>query len=102
LDQFPDEWKIQLAWMRQSPPDTPNPGLAFTMRLRQLRALLSEGIQSGDIRLEDPPSLAMLSRYVMDILWMPENIVRAQGKHGALSNARDTVVRGVAERGRRK
>src|ERR1700730_15448417 len=27
LDQFPDEWKIQLAWMRQSPPDTPNPGL---------------------------------------------------------------------------
>ncbi len=102
LDQFPDEWKIQLSWMRQSPPDTPNPGLAFTMRLRQLRALLSEGIQSGDIRIEDPPSLAMLSRCVMDILWMPENIVRAQGKHAALINARDTVVRGVAERGRRK
>ena len=102
LDQFPDEWKIQLAWMRQSPPDTPNPGVAFTMRLRQLRALLSEGIQSGDIRIEDPPSLAMLSRCVMDILWMPENIVRAQGKHAALINARDTVVRGAAERGRRK
>ena len=99
LDQFPDEWKIQLAWMRQSPPDTPNPGLAFTMRLRQLRALLSEGIQSGNIRIEDPPSLAMLSRCVMDILWMPENIVRAQGKHAALVYARDTVVRGVAERG---
>ncbi|OBY29512.1 TetR/AcrR family transcriptional regulator, partial [Mycolicibacter kumamotonensis] len=27
LDQFPDEWKIQLAWMRHSPPDTPNTGL---------------------------------------------------------------------------
>jgi len=90
LDQFPDEWKIQLAWMRQSPPDTPNPGLAFTMRLRQLRALLSEGFQSGDVRIEDPPSLAMLSRCVMDVLWMPENIVRAQGKHAALINARDT------------
>jgi AcrR family transcriptional regulator len=102
LDQFPDEWKIQLAWMRQSPPDTPNPGLAFTMRLRQLRALLSQGIQSGDIRIENPPSLAMLARCVMDILWMPENIVRAQGKHAALINARDTVVRGVAERGGRK
>lgn len=101
LDQFPDEWKIQLAWMRQSPPDTPNPGLAFTMRLRQLRTLLSEGIQSGDIRIEDPPSLAMLSRCVMDVLWMPENIVRAQGKHGALVIARDTVVRGVADRGER-
>jgi AcrR family transcriptional regulator len=98
LDQFPDEWKIQLAWMRQSPPNTPNPGLAFTMRLRQLRTLLSAGIQSGDIRIEDPPSLAMLSRCVMDTLWMPENIVRSQGKHAALVVARDTVVRGVAER----
>ena len=98
LDQFPDEWKIQLAWMRQSPPDTPNPGLAFTMRLRQLRALLSEGIESGDIRIEDSPSLSMLARYVMDILWVPENIVRAQGKHAALLNARDTMVRGAAKR----
>jgi AcrR family transcriptional regulator len=101
LDQFPDEWKIQLAWMRQSPPDTPNPGLAFTMRLRQLRALLSEGIQSGDIRIEDSPSLSMLSRYVMDVLWVPENIVRTQGKHAALVNARDTVVNGAADRGGR-
>jgi AcrR family transcriptional regulator len=98
LDQFPDEWKIQLAWMRQSPPDTPNPGLAFTMRLRQLRSLLSDGIESGDIRIEDAPSLSMLARYVMDVLWVPENIVRAQGKDAALLNARDTVVRGAAER----
>jgi AcrR family transcriptional regulator len=98
LDRFPDEWKIQLAWMRQSPPDTPNPGLAFTLRLRQLRALLTEGIQSGDIRIEDPPALSMLARYVMDVLWVPENIVRSQGKDAALLNARDTVVRGAAER----
>jgi AcrR family transcriptional regulator len=98
LDQFPDEWKIQLAWMRQSPPDTPNPGLAFTMRLKQLKALLSEGIQSADIRIENPPSLAMLSRYVMDLLWVPENIVRTQGKHAALVSARDTLVRGAANR----
>jgi AcrR family transcriptional regulator len=99
LDQFPDEWKIQLAWMRQSPPDTPNPGLAFTMRLRQLKALLAEGIRSGDVRI-DTPSLEMLARCVMDVLWMPENIVRAQGTAAALSCARDTVVRGVAERPR--
>ncbi|MCV7398895.1 TetR/AcrR family transcriptional regulator [Mycobacterium fragae] len=102
LDQFPDEWKIQLAWMRQSPPDTPNPGLAFIMRLRQLRTLLSEGIRSGDLRVDGSPSLAMLSRCVMDLLWMPENIVRAQGTRAALINARDTVVRGVADRGARK
>lgn len=97
LDQFPDEWKIQLAWMRQSPPDTPNPGLLFTMRMRQLKSLLSEGIRSGDIRI-DTPSIEMLARCVMDVLWMPENIVRAQGTGAALINARDTVVRGAADR----
>ena len=100
LDQFPDEWKIQLAWMRQSPPDTPNPGLLFTMRLRQLKSLLSEGIRSGNIRI-DTPSLEMLSRCVMDVLWMPENIVRSEGKRAALTIARDTVVRGAAERATR-
>lgn len=97
LDRFPDEWKIQLAWMRQCPPDTPNPGLLFTTRLRQLKSLLSEGIRSGDIRIETP-SLEMLSRCVMDVLWTPENIVRTEGKRAALIIARDTVVRGVAER----
>jgi AcrR family transcriptional regulator len=97
LDQFPDEWKIQLAWMRQSPPDTPNPGLLFSKRMRQLKSLLSEGIKSNEIRI-DSPSTELLSRCVMDVLWMPENIVRAEGTRAALVHARDTVVRGVANR----
>ncbi|HZQ32163.1 MAG TPA: TetR/AcrR family transcriptional regulator [Mycobacterium sp.] len=97
LNQFPDEWKIQLAWMRQSPPDTPNPGVAFTTRMRQLKSLLSEGIKSKEIRI-DTPSVDMLSRCVMDVLWMPENIIGELGTRAALIHARDTVVRGVAER----
>ncbi|WP_046317245.1 TetR/AcrR family transcriptional regulator, partial [Mycobacterium sp. UM_Kg1] len=98
LDRFPDEWKIQLAWMRYCPPDTPNPGLAFTTRLRQLKSLLSEGTRSGDIRIETP-SMELLSRCVMDLLWMPENIVRGQGTRAALELARDTLIRGAAQRG---
>jgi AcrR family transcriptional regulator len=97
LDQFPDEWKIQLAWMRQSPPDTPNPGLLFSKRMRQLKSLLSEGIKSNEIRI-DSTSTELLSRCVMDVLWMPENIVRAEGTRAALIHARDSVVRGVADR----
>jgi AcrR family transcriptional regulator len=97
LDQFPDEWKIQLAWMRQSPPDTPNPGLAFSKRMRQLKSLLSEGIKAKDISI-DSPSIDVLSRCVMDAIWMPENIVHAHGTRTALVHARDTVVRGVAVR----
>jgi AcrR family transcriptional regulator len=97
LDQFHDEFKIQMAWMRQSPPDTPNPGWSFTTRLRQLRALLTQGIRSGEIRIESP-STAMLARCVLDVLWIPENILRASGRRAALLHARDTVLRGVGDR----
>jgi AcrR family transcriptional regulator len=97
LDQFHDEFRIQLAWLRQSPPDTPNPGWSFTTRLRQLRALLTDAIRSGEIRI-DSPSTGMLARCVLDVLWMPENILRAAGRRAALIHARDTVLRGVTDR----
>jgi AcrR family transcriptional regulator len=97
LDRSPDEWKVQLAWMRQSPPDTPNPGLAFSTRLAQLKGLLSEGIRTKDL-LVGTASLEVLSRCVMDALWMPESLVRGNGRRQALIDARDTVVRGIAHR----
>ncbi|HEY8156226.1 MAG TPA: TetR/AcrR family transcriptional regulator [Myxococcota bacterium] len=97
LDRFGEEFKIQLAWLRQSPPDTRNPGWKFATRLRQLKSLLAEGIRSGEIRI-DSPSTGMLARCVLDVLWIPENILRAAGKRAALIHARDTVLRGVAAR----
>jgi AcrR family transcriptional regulator len=98
LERFHDEFKIQLAWLRQSPPDTPNPGWSFATRLRQLRALLSEGLRSGEIRSEGPPT-GMLARCVLDVLWIPESILRSAGPRAALLHARDTVLRGVTRRG---
>jgi AcrR family transcriptional regulator len=96
LDQFSDEFRIQLAWMRQSPP-TANPGWSYTTRLRQMKSLLAEGIRSGEIRI-DTPSTAMLARSVIGVQWIPENILRAAGKRASLILARDTVLRGVAVR----
>ena len=100
LDRFQDEFKIQLAWMRQSPPDTPNPGWSFPTRMRQLKSLLSEGLRSGEIRSETG-STALLARCVLDVLWIPENILRATGRRAALVHARDTVLRGACGRGPR-
>lgn len=97
LDRFHDEFRIQLAWMRQSPPDTPNPGWLFAKRVRQMKALLSEGMRSREIRI-DSPSNEMLARCVIDVQWMPENIIRAAGTRGAFIHARDTVLRGVTIR----
>jgi AcrR family transcriptional regulator len=97
LDRFSDEFRIQLAWMRQSPPDAHNPGWLYTTRLRQMKSLLSEGIRSGEIRI-DTRSTGMLARCVIGLQWIPENILRAIGKRAALVHARDTVLRGVAVR----
>ena len=96
VTRFPDEWKVQLAWMRHSPPDHPDPGHEFGIRMHQLEDLLVEGIRDGQIQLDAPPDL--LSRCVMDVLWMPENIIRTIGARAALTLARDTVVRGISIR----
>ncbi|MDC8996478.1 TetR/AcrR family transcriptional regulator [Mycobacterium marinum] len=98
LDQFSDEFRIQLAWMRQSPPDTPNPGWLYAARLRQMKSLLSEGLRSAEIQIE-PPSITMLARCVIGLQWIPENILHSVGTRAALIHARDTVLRGVAVRG---
>ncbi|CAN5827062.1 hypothetical protein BH09ACT7_BH09ACT7_28260 [soil metagenome] len=97
LIRFPDEFRIQLAWMRQSPPDTPNPGWQFAARMRQLRALLNQGHRSGDMQIESR-SKELLSRCVIDVMWLPENIVRTAGSRKALLLGRDTVLRGVVDR----
>ncbi|OBF57052.1 TetR family transcriptional regulator [Mycobacterium sp. 852002-50816_SCH5313054-b] len=99
LARFSDEFRIQLAWMRQSPPDTPNPGWLYATRLRQMKTLLAEGIRSGEISV-DAASTAMLARCVIGLQWIPENIVAEVGKRAALVHARDTVLRGAAVRAR--
>jgi AcrR family transcriptional regulator len=97
LDKFSDEFKIQLAWLRQSPPDVPGPGWSLPVVVRQLKTVLSQGSQLGQLRIESPSS-ELTARCVIELTWMPEQIVRNQGKRAALRHARDTVLRGVATR----
>ena len=40
----------------------------------------------------------MLARCVMGVLWIPENLVHRLGRRAALRLARDTVIRGIADR----
>jgi len=97
LDRFPDEFRIQLAWMRQSPPDTSNPGWSFTARVRQMKSMLAAGIRSGEITVEGG-STEMLARCVIGVQWIPENILRQVGTRQALLLARDTSLRGIVDR----
>jgi AcrR family transcriptional regulator len=97
LDQFPDEFRIQLAWLRHTPPDTANPAWSFTTRIRQMKALLSEGIRAGEIQI-DSPTADMLTRCIIGEQWIPENILREIGTRNGLILARDTILRGVSVR----
>ncbi|MBP2451074.1 TetR/AcrR family transcriptional regulator [Mycolicibacterium lutetiense] len=97
LDQFGDEFRIQLAWMRQSPPDTPNPGWLFTKRVKQVKSLLAEAIKAGEISI-DSPSNEILARSVIGVGWIPENILRELGTRASQIHVRDTSLRGVIAR----
>ena len=97
VDRFSDEFNIQVAWLRESPPSTASLGLSFTARLRDVKALLAEGRRSGEIHITSPTA-DLRAWSLFELLWMPENIVREQHPSGALDLARNTVLRGAAQR----
>jgi AcrR family transcriptional regulator len=97
LNLFGDEFRIQLAWMRQTPPGAADPGWSFGTRVGQMKRLLAEGVRAGEIRI-DGPSSDMLARCVIGVQWIPENILLQIGRRASLLHVRDTVIRGVAER----
>jgi AcrR family transcriptional regulator len=99
LDRFGDEFKIQLAWLRQSPPSTPNLDFSFRSQLRQIKALLADGAQRGEVRLGGG-SADVRARCVFEAIMMSPNIIRATGAESAHRLARDTVLRGALVRGR--
>jgi AcrR family transcriptional regulator len=96
LDRFGDEFRIQLAWMRQIPPDTPNPSMQFPKRLRQIKSLLAVGIRTGEINDFDA-SPELLARCVILLKWIPASILQQVGIRAAQSHVRDTMLRGVVQ-----
>jgi AcrR family transcriptional regulator len=95
--RFSDEYNIQLAWLRESPPSTSNLGQNFPALLERLTSLLSGGVRAGELRIEGP-SADVRAWSLFDPLWMHENIIRTIGPVAALRLARESVLRGAARR----
>lgn len=95
LDRFQDEFKIQLAWLRQSPPDTRDMAWSFPTLLRRLKGMLREGARTGELKVEDP-STELTARSIIELTWVPEGTLRTYGKRTALLHVRDTMLRGAA------
>ncbi|HET9732310.1 MAG TPA: TetR/AcrR family transcriptional regulator [Acidimicrobiales bacterium] len=94
IGRFSDEFKIQLAWLRQSPPSTPNLDFSFRTQLRQIKTLLAEGARAGEIHL-DGASADVRARCVFEAIMTTPHIIEVAGSKAAHALARDTVLRGA-------
>lgn len=97
VDRFSDEFRIQLAWLRQSPPSTPDLGLSFMGQLRQIKALLAEAAKTGELLL-DGSTADLRARCVYEAVMLPPSVIHAAGPRGAHTLARNTVLRGALTR----
>jgi AcrR family transcriptional regulator len=95
--QFKDEFNIQLAWIRESPPTTTNLGSSFSARLGDLKSLLAHGIRSDELRVQGPTA-DIRAWSLFELLWTPESMVDRLGPRASLSLARQMVLRGAVPR----
>jgi AcrR family transcriptional regulator len=95
LERFREEYRIQLAWLRQAPPRTMDLSAPSVAQLRQVKSLLAAGIRRRELRLEGA-NADMRARCVVELIWTPETIVRSAGPQRAHVLARETVLRGAA------
>jgi AcrR family transcriptional regulator len=99
VDRFRDESRIQIAWLRQSPPSAAaDLGTSFMGQLRLIKNLLAQGAKSGDV-VVDGPNADLRTRGIYEAVTTPHSIVAAAGIRGAHELARDTVLRGALTRG---
>jgi AcrR family transcriptional regulator len=105
LDRFTQEFRIQLAWLRDIPPETTSLGTSAEQRFGQLQKLLRAGLRSGEMTLSHTgvtrPSLALLSQCVRDLIWVPVQTVEREGKQAMLRYWRTSTLRGIATKANR-
>ncbi|HKA93640.1 MAG TPA: TetR/AcrR family transcriptional regulator [Acidimicrobiia bacterium] len=96
LDRFSEEFKIQLALLRQTPPTSLNLGRTFAKQQRQMKELLATGTRAGEMRIEGASADARVFS-MMELVWMPPSIVQKAGVGPAHALERETVLRGAAK-----
>ena len=82
VDRFSDEYNIQLAWIRESPPSTANLGLVVRgPAVATSSRCWRRASGPGELHVEGP-SADIRAWALFELLWMPENIVQTLGPAG--------------------
>lgn len=97
LSRFPDEFKIQLAWLRQSPPLTTAKLNHFSNNLSHIKTVLAEGEKSGDFRVIGE-SRDIRANCLFGLTWTTEAMQKGATTREILSRARETVIFGAVTR----
>lgn len=93
VSNFNDEHKIQLSWLREAPPSATN-FIEFAEIVEQMTSLIAAGERSGAFR-EFNASTLLRTHSLLELIWLPEKIVRCAGISAAHSHARNTLLRGA-------
>jgi AcrR family transcriptional regulator len=101
-DRFSQEFAIQQAWLRATPPTIAFVGKPPKQRARQIGVLVAEGFRSGEMRAGHlgpaTPPVDMVAACVRDLIWIPGHIVNLLGNRATLRHSRATLFRGAAIR----
>lgn len=97
LDRFSEEFRIQIAWLREAPSQPWADFSGFAKRLNQLKALLAAGVSEGAFRSFEP-GLDLVAHCLLELSWIPRAITQAHGLQAALLQSRETLLRGAAAR----
>ncbi len=95
LDRFSEEFKIQIAWLREAPAQPWADFSGFANRLNQLKDLLDAGEREGTFR-SFGSSLDLRAHCLLELSWIPRTIMQSYGRPAALAQARETLLRGAA------
>ena len=91
---YREEFQIQRAWLRVAPPEYSAYLDRFQhRRIRQLRALLNEGLRTGEIRSAGP-STDVFAACIRDLLWVP-GVETTAAPLVVLRYARESLLRGI-------
>ncbi len=97
LERFSEEFRIQLAWLRQSPPDSVDLGALFGTYVNRLQKLIRAGEQDGSL-VPRGASASIRARSLYEMLLTPEGVVLHAGPDASLALARGSVLRGALSR----
>lgn len=96
LERFPEEVRIQQAWLRVSPPDASRHHTTkIRERTRRVTALLNEGIEAGELRPAGTSTSAFIE-CMHNLVAVPAAAVDAASPDRSLAAFRETVLVGIA------